>query len=542
MAATLMCCLSCVETNTGLGTDLLPLSQQYDFYTEEFPIEDIELVVADGLSGYSQTRITVGAIRDDIYGLTTRKAAFTLVPMFVDSLEIGQNPIFKDFHFSAAIDTVSVNDETQGSILQTLKVYELAAPIDTKKSYDCNATIEHMGESISSRALIYNGVDSLSFNFKKEFGEKFLALKKEDFKDMDSYLKKFPGIVIEAENPTANGGRINLFKLQLGYDANYESITGNIASLRYSAEFKGERKDTAILFYFGATDFHDIDSLLTNSGTGSFPQYALNMTSHEQKIKPGVAEEKIYIEGGGGLKPRISAEYLKELTEQAIIKKGGNPKTSVINKASIIMPFEFPENYKDLDIWPQVLSPTCRILAENEDEFTSFVGLTDASSSDENQGNINRSICVYEPDITYHLQSLIRIDKSKTEELKTKRLLNGSYDIWFLIMANEITTTTSSGSDDMSEYYQYLAYQSYYNSMYGGYGYGSYGGYGGYDNYYSNYYSYAMMAAYANQSNTTVSTAMQLDKDRYYSSALNGPKDPSGKVPTIRITFGIPKE
>ena len=162
------------------------------------------------------------------------------------------------------------------------------------------------------------------------------------------------------------------------------------------------------------------------------------------------------------------------------------------------------------------------------------MGLTDSSSSSENQGDVNRSLLQYAPDITYHMQELVRIDESDTDNAKTKRLNEGAYDIWLLIMANETITTTTSGSSEMSDYYNYLAYQSYYNAMYG------YGG--GYSNYYSNYYSYAMMAAYASASSTSTSQQVMLDKDRFYRASLNGPAAADGRVPTLELTFAIPLE
>ena len=533
-AAVLLGCLSCVENDSSLGSNLIPLGQTYKFYTATIPLDNIELVMADSLSGYSSTRATTGSVRDSEYGLSTRACALTLVPIFKDSMVIGDNPVFKNFRFAIGRDTLSSNNPDQKRILQSINVYELEAALDEKKDFDCNKKLAHGSERITKGVPVYNGGDSLTFSFNEEFGRKFLSLSKEDFKDYDSYSKKMPGIYIETEDPAGEGGRINMFNLQLGFDSDSYYFTGNYAKLNYSAEFEGERRDTSILFYYGANKFHNMDSLLTTAATGSFPQYALNLTSQQTGDKVGKAGDKILIEGGGGLKPLIRASELKRLAEEAIMEKGGIPSETVINKASLVFPFEFPDDYTTMQYWPQVLYPTCRIVG---DEVTAFMGLTDSSSDYENQGDINRSILNYAPDITYHLQELLKIDETDTESTKTKRFNKGSYDIWLLIMANETITTTSTGNQDLSDMYNYLAYQSYYNSMYGGYGYGS-----GYGSYYSNYYSYAMMAAYASSSSTSTSVSVQLDKDRFYKAALNGPDCANGRVPELRITFAIPDE
>ena len=314
-----------------------------------------------------------------------------------------------------------------------------------------------------------------------------------------------------------------------------------IGKLNYSAEFDGERKDTCVYFYYGASDFYNTDSLLTSTTTGNYPQYALNLTSQQTEDREGYATDKIYIEGGGGLKPVVRAEHLIELAQQAIASKGADPEQVVINKASLVFPFEFPADYLDMTYWPQILSPTCKLVTEDEEngeKVATFMGLTDSSSSDENQGDVNRSILNYAPDITYHMQELLKIDRDDLENARTQNLLRGEYDVWLLIMANEQITTTTSGNQDLSDMYNYLAYQSYYNSMYGG---GYYGyGYGGYGSYYSNYYNYSMMAAYAASSSTSTSNVVMLDKDRFYKAELNGPESATGRVPVLELTFAVP--
>ena len=529
LAAAALCCLSCIEINYGVGSDLIPQNQRYKIYTRTIPIENITMEMADSLSGYSNTRITVGAVRDDLFGLTTRTGVITLIPMFQDTLDLGKNQIYKGFHFAAARDTLSSSRADQEHIFQTFRVYELAEPTDVSVNYDCNRPVEHLGENLAKSTVIYNGGDSLSFNFSDEFGKRCLEdLAKNGVGDIDSYLERFPGIYIEADAPAGNGGRINMFRLQVDYDSKNYYIRGNHASLNFSAEFDGVRKDTTLMFYYGATDFYDLDSLFRTTGNGSFPQYALNLTSQETEALAGQAGEKLYVEGGGGLKPRITGLELKHLAEDAIREAGGDPATSVINKASVILPFEFPEDYNDMDHWPQVLSPTCRIITELDEDgeggMATFMSLSDSSDENANLGDVNRSTLKYSPDITYHVQSLVRIDENDTSDEQTKKLLNGSYDVWFLIMANELIETTDVSSSSTNDLYSY--------------------GYGGYSDYYSNYYTYAMLAAmYSNANTTTQTETVMLDKDRYYNATLNGPDYPDESlVPQLRITFAIPME
>jgi len=535
LAAATLCCLSCVETNSTLGGSFVPTTETYHFHTVEIPLEGISMKMADKLSGFSDSRITIGAIREDEYGLTTRSSAFALVPLIEDreNFDIGTDPRFIRFHFAAARDTLSCYDESQESILQNIHVYELTQALDPQDDADCNTTVKHGTLPVSKGTPVYKGTDSLSFDFSEEFGKKYLQITAEDVSSMKNYLAKFPGIFIDTDSPEQEGGRINMLDVQLDYDANYSVIMGNYATLYYSAEFDGARKDTSLTFYYGATGFYDLDSLFTNY-TGTFPQYALNQTGQETRGRAGDAEEAIWVEGGGGLKPVISALSLKRQVEEAVSAVGGNPRDAVINKATLVFPFEFPDDYKEMEFWPYRLSPTCRI---TRDDITSFMGLTDASSADEDQGDVDRSALCYSPDITYHMQEVLKIDETQTSKTSTQDLLKGNYDIWLLIMAQEVQTTVSTTSQETQEMLNYMAYSSYYNSMYGGYG-----GYGsGYGSYYNNYLNYAMMAQMASQAQTSTTYVIELDIDRFYRACLNGPMS-NGAVPTLQLTFALPDE
>lgn len=110
---------SCVDINNSLGSDFLAKNQQYEIYTAEFPIEDIRMENPDELSGVSSYRFTIGAVKDDLFGLTTRSSCFTLVPV-QKTLDFGKEGtrVFKQFHFSAPMDTVSCENANQRHIIQ----------------------------------------------------------------------------------------------------------------------------------------------------------------------------------------------------------------------------------------------------------------------------------------------------------------------------------------------------------------------------------------------------------------------------------------
>lgn len=521
--------VSCVGTNEKLGGDFIPTDQKYDFYSAEFDLDEVLLRSIDSLTAYSSRRINFGAIRDETFGLFNRGSVVTLVPV-LDTVDFGKNPVFKKFKFKAAVDSVSVADESQADILQNVNVYALTEPLNSR-DYFLRADIKHGDKRITKGVPVANGKDSLVFEFTEDYGKQYLDITQEDLEDLETYTKKFPGIYFCTDAPSGNGGRFNMYEMDILRTTSTSSgssfsRTDNYAVLYYSGEYDGERRDSSLMFYFSPSYMQDLDSLYSASATAS--QYVFNVDSHESDGLIGKATDKIYIEGGSGIKPVVPASEIHSLVNKEIISKGGDPATALITKATIELPFDFPEDYTTMFRYPKVLSPTVKIAT---DTTVTFAGLTDASASDENQGDINRSLCNYAPDITHHVQQIIR--KEDGTDLT-------NYDIWFLIMWYETTTTTDTDAQELAEYYQQLAYMSYYNQLYSGYG--SYYGYSsyGYGSYYNNYYSYASMAQYASASATTTSSDTELDKDRYYNAVLCGPAA-EGRKPKLKVTFAIPK-
>ncbi len=523
---------SCADINQELGGDLIAVDQQYDIFTAEFDLDDIRLGKIDSLSGYSSSRITIGSVRDETFGLYRRGCALSLVPV-LDTFDFGNNPVFQRFIFRAALDSTSVSDLSQQDILQNVRVYPLTEPLDYKENFS-RSKVAHGTETISVGVPVCNGKDSLEFDFTEEWGRKYMDITQSDLEDFDTYMSKYPGIYMETDDPVGNGGRIDMFEMDiLRLNGKAMIRTDNYAILRFNSEYEGARKDTALIFYFSPIAFEDLDSLANNKATAS--QYVFNVDTHESDHLLGQAGETIYIEGGSGVKPYVPASEIRRLIDEDVKSHGGDLSTAVISKATVEFPFSFPDDYRYMFRYPKILSPTVRL---QTDTTMNFAGLTDASISTENQGEVDRSRLVYAPDITHHAQQLIRV-----EDLSTL----SRYDVWFLIMWYGVKTTTNEQAAQLAEYYQQMAYYEYYNQLYGGgYGYGSYyggmGGYGGYNSYYSNYYSYAMMAQSASAAATSTTTTTELDKDRYYCATLNGPQAKDGRRPKLLVTYALPRE
>lgn len=569
----LLGCVSCIGINQELGQDFLATNMQYDIKTDGFAITDVQMDYPDGLSGYSLYRFTFGAINDGYFGLTTRSTAFTLIPVS-DSLDFGKKgtQVVRQFHFAGVPDTTSCVYSNQKNILQNVHVYALSEAMDFTKATP-ELKVDYSGR-ISEGIPIYNGTDSLSFNFTKNFAALYIegypaytakvGKEIEDYKKAHTDLEKaeleakidsikiktyqgaFPGIFIKTDDPVGEGGRINMFKLPV--DVSSSSIYGSYAELKFTAEYEGKGQvDTSFIFYLGAAKIYNMKGV-TSTSVAEYPQVAYNLCTQSSNSFKKAATDEIYFEGGMGVKPVIKAKALRDKILADMAAAGVDPSHVVVNKATIILPFDYTTDLDDMIWYPDAVGPTCRI--KNSDGSITFAGISDSSSSDENQGKVGRyeKYCSYSPDITYHVQELIGLkDESKVE----------NYDIWLLAMADEVMVKRSSTSNSSySDYLQQLAYASYYNSMYngyggyggygyGGYGYGGYGGYGygGYGDYYNNYYNYAMLSAMYSQntSDTSVSTQSMMDSHRYYRGILAGP-EAAGRKPEFRIVYSVSRD
>lgn len=562
---------SCVKINEELGDNFIPTNQIWQvFPCPEKTLEDITLERSDSLSGYSTTRFTFGSVMDSRF-VSNKGTSFTLVPL-VDSLDFGTDTRVRQFHFTALRDTVSVVNDREVKILQNIYVRPLRKPLDSTILYTGSFSKREVLEefvstdkTITRGIPVYDGGDSLSFDFNEEYAwdvingiKEWQAMGAEERDSLGCYLEKVPGIYIETENQTVQGGRINMFGLALKTSDGY--IDANYAELKISAKYDGVLKDTLFVFYFGPSE-------LLKEGVSSYPtQYAFNASTNTSVeadfLEKWNAGDKthIYVEGGSGYKPVVKAAEIKRLAGELIRAQADKIDTNriVINKATINLPYDVGTDFDLLDKYPDILSPTVKLVSDN-DKYVSYAGLTDSSIESENQGNINLSLCKYCPDISHHVQEIVKlkrgvgedVDPNETEEQFNKRLKK--YDIWFLIMHKETVETSTSGSA-YDDYYNNLLYNSYYNNMmydpygygygYGGYGYGGYG-YGGYgyDGYgYNNYYNYLMMAQYASASNSTSTTSsIELDRDRFYNAILSGPNSTDRK-PTLKITFSAPRK
>ena len=180
---------SCVDINEELGENFIPTDQLWDVFVDSEPLEEIVLRTADSLSAYSTKRITFGAINDGVLGTTRKASSFTLVPAIAD-LDLGKNTVVRQFHFNAVRDTLSTMNDNDQRMIQNVRVYSLKKQIDSTVLYTnaFNPGVRDKDETVDNRdrfidfskyitvgVPVYNGGDSLSFDFSKAYADALVA-------------------------------------------------------------------------------------------------------------------------------------------------------------------------------------------------------------------------------------------------------------------------------------------------------------------------------------------------------------------------------
>ena len=188
IAVALVAASGCINVDNSLGDNLIPDDQAYTFHSVTFELDDIEMKQVDSLSGSSLYRIAFGAVRDDLFGLSRHVSAVYLVPV-LDTLDFGDpgTQVYKTFHVTAPLDTISCTSPDQEYILQNINVCALEQPMDRTKALP--DLVYDSSKRITKGIPVYNGRDSLSFDFNEEYGKKYFSITQEDLDgELDDYL------------------------------------------------------------------------------------------------------------------------------------------------------------------------------------------------------------------------------------------------------------------------------------------------------------------------------------------------------------------
>jgi hypothetical protein len=496
-----LCFPSCIETNYTLGDSLVPTSN--NLYVESATLDlKIGLKSASDIQS-SSYYYDMGSVASEQFGLMKVDLAATVTPSDT-GINFGTDPRFIDAYIMMIRENVQTFSENQDNITQNLYVYPMAKAMDSTM-VTCTSITENDYIHTPVGTTLLTSKDTVYIQLDTQWAKSLMSATRAELDSMELFIKNHFGLYFTTDDPIEGtiGGRLN----------NFNSINVNVGIS--SLNKNGIRRDTTIVFNVG--------SVYNGVSTQVFKH-----SSKGLEIDPNNEAQVLYYEGLAGVKPFINADMLRKSIETWAAESGVDLSKILITRATFDLPFEFPDDYRTVDkYYPQGLYPAVYAL-DSTDHIKRYNLLGSIYDDTYDNGDINRSLYCYRPDVTYYIHQLINKDKISEDD-----------DIW-LIAPFEYVQTTSSSS--YNPYYNPYMYNSYYNPYYGGYGYGGYGygyggyGYGGYgyNNYYNNMYYYDQLYSAAS---TSSETYYYVDYMNYAIGQING--NGAERHPKLILTYVI---
>lgn len=406
---------SCITVDKSLGSQYIPDDHELKVYTASFRLP-VELKMMDSLQGISTSFTTIGAFQSNEFGVSKFASATNICPTST-TLDLGKDPVIISTYLSMSLATVTststlaatsiIMDPSQEGITQNFNIYRLKKKIDTTTLYINSITEEDYDHTpLNISAATYFGGDSLKVYLNNALGTELLTATPEELDSLDLFMDKFKGLYITCDTPAAglNGGRLNIFSRSASY-----------LYLRYNFqptwEEGLERKDTLIALAFGQ------GYCLNTSTYGS---------SHLETTEP---LDVLPVEGAGGINPYVNIQSLKDTIDNWIAKKGYDPTKVLVAKASIILPFEMPENIDLIPYrYPTYLFPTHRTQVNDATAAKYYYLFDDYGSTSNPLGAMNRSLFNYTCDLSTTIQQIINKEKSE---------LDDTYNFWIYPLMSE---------------------------------------------------------------------------------------------------------
>ena len=412
--------VSCITVDKTMGDGLIPSDQNLPVHFTEIDIP-VQLKSSQPLQQLSSTECVFGAIRTPEFGLVEFATVADVCPNST-GWDFGKDPVVKEVYFQTEIASKIVMEDDQDFIPQIVSIHRTNKNVDsTTVFHNSFSKADYDPQPLNVSEYTYFGGDSLRIYLKNSFAEEIIASTQEQRDSLELFARHFKGLVIKSNTPEDGtfGGRENVFNLGAG------TI---FIRLDYQPTWEEglSRKDTIFTLSYG---------------TG----YCLNMSSYESDaMQTSEQLEILPVEGVAGVKPFIAKEDLKNAIEAWKISEGYENKSIAIAKASLILPFEIPQD-NDMTKYPQYLYPCYRDIdtSLNVEYFYSHEDINMAGYA---IGAMNRSLCEYKMDIPGIIQDFVSKNISE---------LDSTNDMWMMPIF-------SQSDDTYGTTYYYIDNVTYY--------------------------------------------------------------------------------
>lgn len=288
----------CKNENTDIGLDLIDGQMATDF-TDTITLQAYS-VVEDTINTTNLSANILGHISDPVFG-NSSAGIYTQIALSGAAVNFGASPV---------IDSVILTLQISGYYGDTtsavgIRVHQLTEAMNSETTYHQSSTVGYdptpLNFSLNGLTLrpttpivVDTGMYSahMRIRLSQQFGQYLLNHQNNLNSDLQSFLK---GFYIEAVNHTGNSGYMmtsNLGSALSGLTLYYRNSEGQ--NQRYTFSFTEK-----------CTRFTHITHEYNASHNNDFVQEVL----HGQQ---SIGEDVLFLQGGGGVKTRITFPYLKE--------------------------------------------------------------------------------------------------------------------------------------------------------------------------------------------------------------------------------------
>ncbi|MDD3273758.1 MAG: hypothetical protein PHV46_06900 [Bacteroidales bacterium] len=383
---------SCITVDKKAGEGLVPNDQIFEIAIEEFDLP-VRMRVSDSLQTVTSGALVVGAHKDPELGTTVSSAAFRMYPQ-KDTNSFGTNPTINYLKMYIQVGGNVVLDESNSKIPQNIYIHRLLTDLDTLKIYNNSLSeFDYDQTPLNTGGNVYFGGDTLNMMLSEDFARELVTATAEEMDSLDLFIKRFKGFVIRTEPlpGSLEGGRFNIIiptSVSLALSYNYSDNT--VAN-----------KDSVIYYFATDTDL------------------SLNVIKHgSASLESTEPTEKIFIEGLAGIKPYIDMAQIKDMMSAWAVEKNTAVEKIVVSKAELILPYEFPQNYKTLSQYPPQIFLATKNSGDAYSNLPYYQLLSELNYSDD-KGSINKSLLTYNLNITNYFQNLLKGRYSTRAELQT---------------------------------------------------------------------------------------------------------------------------
>lgn len=398
--------VSCIEVDKTLGSGYIPTDYDLALYSGQLDVP-VEMKMSDSLQTMYSGYYVFGSYRDQLFGEVDAASAFSVIPSIYEN-DFGDAPTVKYLRMYITINSHSIFNSWEASIPQNIYLYKLTKEIDTLKPYNNSYTVGDYDPVPINEETVYIKGDSIVFDIDKTYAEELLKATKLERDSANHFLKRFKGFYLRTDPMPGSliGGRLNLVS------------AGNIYMvLNYRHK--------------SAADNIDTDSLVTYYTSESVP-YASWYKHSTKSMETSSPSQKVYIEGMAGIKPYIDFTNIKTAFDSWAQENGIDIKRVIFSKAELVLPYEFPSDYKTMNQFPSKIFLATRV-RDTTTNLRYYQPVSDIYL-DGSDGEVDRVNFDYRINITTYLQKVITNRHKDASYLKT----------WvFPVMASSSTSSTS---------------------------------------------------------------------------------------------------